>query len=82
MRPLRRSGHVDQSYLVTLKPARRALQHEVASIVRMSGDRLIFVNVKGTLAAPFLRPLVEIWEALPRLGGRHLGAFKAPAYCQ
>src|SRR5580698_5082531 len=23
------------------------------------------VDVKGTLAAPFLRPLVEIWEALP-----------------
>jgi hypothetical protein len=40
------------------------------------------VDVKGTLAAPFLRPMVEIWEAPPRLDGRHLGALKAPAYCQ
>jgi hypothetical protein len=40
------------------------------------------VDVKGTLAAPFLRPLVEIWEALPRLDGRHLDAFKAPGYYQ
>jgi hypothetical protein len=40
------------------------------------------VDVKGTLAAPFLRPLVEIWEALPRLDGRRLDAFKAPGYYQ
>jgi hypothetical protein len=52
--PLRRCGHVNQSDLVTLKPPSRALQHEVASIVRVSGDRLIFVDVKSTLAAPFL----------------------------
>jgi hypothetical protein len=59
-----------------VKPPSRALQHVAASVVGVRGDHLRFVDVKGT---PFLRPLVESWEALP---GRHLGAFKAPAYCQ
>jgi hypothetical protein len=46
-RPLRRCGHVDQSYLVTLKPPSRATQHVVASIVRVSGDHLIFNGCEG-----------------------------------
>jgi hypothetical protein len=61
---------VDQTYLVRLKPQSRAIQHVAASIVKVLGGHLVFLDAERRLAAVFLLDLVESWEALPRLDGR------------
>jgi hypothetical protein len=60
----------DQTYVVTLKPPSRTTQHVVASVSRVRGDYLVFLDGQGKLAAVFLLDLVESWEVLPRLDGR------------
>jgi hypothetical protein len=48
----------------------RAARHPVSTSAEVMDGRTV------------LWPAVESWEALPGLDGRHLGTFKAPAYCQ
>jgi hypothetical protein len=55
----RLSGMVDQTYLVTLRPPSRAIQHVVASTGGVHGDHLVFLDPQGQLAAMFLLELVE-----------------------
>jgi hypothetical protein len=55
---------VDQTYLVTLRPQRQAVQQVFTATAEVRGNHLVFVDAKGNLAALFLRELVESWNVL------------------
>jgi hypothetical protein len=59
------SGMVDQTYLVTLRPPSQAIQQVFAATAEVRGNHLVFVDAKGSVAALFLRELVESWSVLP-----------------
>jgi hypothetical protein len=56
---------VDQTYLVALRPPSRAVLQVFAATADVRGSHLVFVDAKGSVAALFLRELVESWSVLP-----------------
>ena len=55
----------DQTYLVAFKPPSHAIQHVIAATVEVYGERLVFLNAEGKLAALFLMEIVRSWNVLP-----------------
>jgi hypothetical protein len=54
----------DTTFLVRLKPPSSAIQHVVASTLKIQGEPLIFCDSEGKLVAMFLLEIVQSYSEI------------------